>query len=292
MSELQQELFEKQLISIGKEMEYPPTPDIAGAVTARLRPSSSPTRAERRAEPKVEAGRAVRGEGNPRLISRRLAWALTILFVLVSSLMLIPPARAAIIEFIQIGVVRIFRAEPTPLPAPSEEFPSTMVPITATPGPTAQPLIPALEKFAGEMTLEEAQQAVDYPILLPSYPPDLGPPDHIFVQDADGAMAILVWLDPQYPDDVLMSLHFLPPGSWAVKKIEPTRIQDTTVHGHRAIWAIGPYPVRYSNGDINFIRLIDGHVLIWEDGNVTYRLETRLSLEEAIRVAESLEPIR
>jgi hypothetical protein len=167
-----------------------------------------------------------------------------------------------------------------------------MVPITATPQLTAQPLIPILEKFAGEMTLEEAQQAVDYPILLPSYPPDLSRPDRIFVQDADGAMTILVWIDPQHPDDVLMSLHFLPAGSWAIKKVEPTRIQDTTVNGHRAIWAIGPYPIRYSNGGMDFIRLIDGHVLIWEGGNVTYRLETKLSLEEAIKVAESLEPIR
>lgn len=269
MNELQQELFEKQLLSIAKGLEYPPTPNIAGSVAARLRSST-----------------------RPHFISRRLAWTLTILLVLFSSLMLIPPARAAIIEFIQIGVVRIFRAEPAPLPPPNEDFPSTIIPVTATPRPTAEPLIPILEKFAGEMTLEEAQQAVDYPILLPSYPPDLGQPDHIFVQDADGAMTILVWIDPQQPDTVLMSLHFLPAGSWAIKKVEPTRIQDTTVNGRRAIWAIGPYPIRYSNGDIDFIRLIEGHVLIWADGDMTYRLETDLSLEEAIKIAESLKPIR
>jgi hypothetical protein len=274
MNELQQELFEGQLLSIAKGMEYPRTPDIASSVMTRLRAFPSPR------------GRGVRGEG------KRLAWSLTILLILFSSLMLIPPARAAIIEFIQIGVVRIFRAEPTPVTPPNQESPVTMTPVTATPVTTSQPLIPMLERLAGDMTLEEAQQTLNYPILLPSYPSDIGPPDRVFVQDADGDMTILVWVDPQQPDEVLMSLHFLPPGSWAIKKIEPTRIQETTVNGRRAIWAIGPYPVIFSNRNIDFIRLIDGHVLIWDDGIMTYRLETDLSLEEAIKVAESLEPIR
>jgi len=280
MNELQQELFEKQLLSIAKGLDYPRTPNLAGSVTVRLRAFPSP------------GGRRVGGEGRPRFISRRLAWSLTIILILFSSLMLIPPARAAIIEFIQIGVVRIFRAEPTPLTPPREEFPATLVPVTATPGATSQPLIPILESLAGEMTLEEAQQAVDYPILLPSYPSDLGQPDRIFVQEADGKMMILVWLDPKQPDDVSMSLHFLPEGSWAIKKVNPTLIRETTINGERAIWAIGPYPLRFSNGNLDFVRLIDGHVLIWTDGDITYRLETDLSMEEAIKIAESLEPIR
>jgi hypothetical protein len=268
MNELQQELFEKQLTSISKGLDYPPTPNVAGGVMARLWP---PTQY--------------------RVVSRRLGWALTVIVVLFASLMLIPPARAAILEFIQIGVVRIFPAEPTPLAPPQKEFQSTTVPVTATAVPTIQSLIPILEKLAGEMTLEEAQQAVDYPILLPAYPPDLGPPDRVFVQEVDGAMTILVWIDPQQPDEVLMSLHFLPARSWAVKKMEPRLIQETELNGQRAVWAIGPYPIRYSNGDTDFTRLVNGHVLIWTGGDLTYRLETKLDLEEAVRVAGSLEAI-
>ena len=276
MNELQQELFERQLVSISRGMEYPHTPDVVGPVMRQLQ---------------VSGEKGKRGEGRRGSASRRLAWSLVVILVLCSSLLLIPPARAAILEFIQIGVVRIFRAEPTRVAPPQQEFPVTMVPVTATPGPTAEPLIPILEEFAGGMTLEEATRTVDYPLLLPSYPADLGPPDHVFVQDADGPMTILVWLDPQDPDEVLMSLHFLPPDSWAIKKIEPTFIGETTVNGQRAIWTIGPYPLKYSDGNIDFVRLIDGHVLIWTEGDVTYRLETDLSLEEAVRVAESLEPV-
>jgi hypothetical protein len=269
MNELQQELFEKQLSSIAKGLDYPRAPNIAGSVIKRLRPST-----------------------RPRFVSRRFAWTLTIILILFSSLMLIPPARAAIIEFIQIGIVRIFRAEPTPVTPPQQEFPSTMVPVTATPAPTSQPLIPILERLAGEQTLEEAQQTVGYPILLPSYPPDLGQPDRVFVQDAEGDMTILIWIDPERPGQVLMSLHMIPPGSWAVDKMNPALVQETTVNGQRAAWAVGPYPVRFSNGNLDFVSLVEGHVLIWTDGEITYRLETGLDLEEAIKVAESLEPVR
>jgi hypothetical protein len=288
--ELQQELFEKQLHSLAKGMQYPRTPDIAGSVMARVRALPSPTRAERSAS-EVEAGRGARGEGRPRSISRRLAWSLTILLILFTSLMLIPPVRAAVIEFIQIGVVRIFQGEPTPATPPEQQFPSTMIPVTATPAATAQPLIPLLEKLAGETTLEEAQQQVNYPVVLPSYPSDLGPPDRVFVQDADGDMTVLVWIDPQQPDEILMSLHIVPPGSWAIEKVNPALVQETTVNGQRAIWAVGPYPLRFANGNLDFVRMMDGRVLIWTEGDITYRLETDLTVEEAVKVAESLEPI-
>ena len=89
-----------------------------------------------------------------------------------------------------------------------------------------------------------------------------------------------------------MSLHLIPPGSWAVDKMNPVLVQETTVNGRYAIWAVGPYPVQFSNGNLDFVRLVDGHVLIWTEGEVTYRLETQLDLEEAVKVAESLEPLR
>jgi hypothetical protein len=104
-------------------------------------------------------------------------------------------------------------------------------------------------------------------------------------------MTILAWLDPDSPDQVMISLHMIPEGSWAVEKMEPVAIEETRVNGQPAVWAVGPYPLRLYNGDLQFRRLVDGHVLIWESGGVTYRLETDVSLEEAVRIAESLEPI-
>ena len=251
--------FEKQLIDISKGMDYPPTPDIAGFVTARLRPAKS-----------------------PRLLSKAWAWSLTIVLILLLSLLLIPPARAAILEFIQIGIVRIFPqpVEPTVVPNPTFEAPITATPISS---------LPFLETIAGKTTLEDAQEKVNYPILLPTYPTDIGEPDHVYIQNADGDMTILVWMDSQNPESVLMSLHFIPPGSWAITKVSPTVIEETSVNGVRAIWAVGPYPLRFTNGDLEFTRIVNGNVLIWANDTITYRLETDLSLEEAIKVAESLQ---
>jgi hypothetical protein len=104
-------------------------------------------------------------------------------------------------------------------------------------------------------------------------------------------MVILVWLDPQHADEVSMSLHFIPNGSWVIKKSDPMVIEETSVDGEYAIWTTGPYPLIFRNGDIQFERLVNGHVLIWANADVTYRLETDLSMEEAIKIAESLEPI-
>jgi hypothetical protein len=267
MTELE---FEKQLRSAAQEMEYPITPDIAGLVITRLRPSN-----------------------RPRFASRKLAWSLTVMLVLVSSLMLIPTARAAILEFIQIGIVRIF-PQPTepPMDVIRTATPGVSSPSTATPVTDFPSLIPMLDTIAGETKLANARETAPYTILQPTYPSDLGPPNHVYAQDVEGVMTVLVWTDPQQPEHVTMSLHFIPAGHWAINKMGPQILEDTIVNDERALWAEGPYPLFLRNGNVEFVRLIEGHVLIWAEDEITYRLETDLSLAEAIKVAESLEPIR
>ncbi|NWG06555.1 MAG: hypothetical protein HXY35_07715 [Chloroflexi bacterium] len=263
---------ETKLRAVAGEMEYPRTPDVAGSVMMRLR---------RPANPRF------------RVAPKALAGSLATVLVLCSSLILIPSVRAALIEFIQIGIVRIF-------PQTDELTPEVIT--TATPRAVASPtvtpedasvsLISLLDQIAGETKLANAQQIVPYPILLPTYPADLDQPDRVYVQDADGAMTILVWVDPHQPGKVTMSLHLIPKGSWAIEKMGPVEIDETDVNGHRAIWAMGSYPLRMRNGNLQFERLINGHVLIWADENITYRLETDLNLEEAVKIAESLKPIQ
>jgi hypothetical protein len=196
--------------------------------------------------------------------------------------MFVPPVRAAVLEFIQIGIVRIF-----PAPAPTES-PNFETPVTATPAPTSSALIPLLEQISGETTLEDAQKEIGFPIPLPAYPPNLGQPDRVFLQDAGGWMLILIWLDPQQPDQVQMSLHLIEEGSWSIQKFQPTIVEETAVHDLWAVWTVGGYPLILHNGDMQVARMIVGNVLIWEENKITYRLETALELDEAIRIAESL----
>jgi hypothetical protein len=257
------EPIESRLQALAKELPYPPTPSVADAVMSRIR---------------VPVKR-------PRF-GRQLAWALITLILLFAGLMFVPPVRAAVLEFIQIGIVRIF---PAPAPA-ATEAPIFEMPVSATPAPTSSSsLNPLLEQMGGETTLAEVQQEIGFSIPLPAYPSDLGQPDRVFLQDAGGWMVIMVWLDPQQPDRVQMSLHLIEEGSWTIEKFQPAVIKETTVNDSRAIWTVGGYPLILRNDDIQFTRLIDGHVLIWEENKITYRIETYLELDEAIRIAESLQ---
>ena len=248
------ERFEAQVRARARALSYPPTPDLA---------------------------RARRAAQTPIRLSPRLAWVILALVVVVS-LLAVPQVRAALIEFFQIGGVRIYLA-PTPT--------ATQPPSTGTPPPTATPrptptFLPSLLNLAGETTLEKAETQTGFPLLLP---PDEGPPDRVFLQafDDEHRLVILVWLDPADPNRVRLSLHAMV-CEICIEKGAPTVIKTTTVNDHLALWAEGPYMVRLINNDLDFRRLVEGHVLIWEVDGVTYRLETDLPLNEAVTLAESL----
>lgn len=261
MNESQMERWERHVQSTAAAFAYPPTPDVAGAVGERLRSR----RAERH------------GRWQPR-------WAIAaaLVLVLLVGLLAVPQVRAGVLEIIRIGVVRIFPQGLEGLPAPTTS-PEETVTVTSTSTP-----LPSVLNLAGETTLAEAHDVVDFPIRLPSYPADLGPPDAVFVQHLDGDAVVLVWLEPGSREDVRMSLHMLTSGMM-VDKGGPTIVRETSVNGRRALWTEGPYLLRMQGGSFTSIRLVDGYVLIWEADEITYRLETDLSLEEAVRVAESLE---
>lgn len=257
MSEL--ERWESQLQETARSFNYPPTPDIAGAVGGRI--------ARRRARL------------SPR---RRASLALAAIAVLIAGL-LVPPVRAGILEVLRIGAVRINLVEPTATPLPPTAAPTSTQP-TSTPRPTPLSSILDLE---GETTLSAAQARVDFPIRLPSYPVDLGAPAKVFVQDFGGPVLIFVWLDDQQPDRVRLSMYQFAPGPYA-EKTRPQVIKPVTVNGRPAIWGEGEHLLITRSGRDVMRRLVDGHVLVWTEGEITYRIETDLPEAEAIRVAESL----
>lgn len=268
------EHWEARLRAAARAFPYPPTPDIAGAVRGRLG---------------AEATR-------PARLRPRLAWAMVAVLLILGGLMAVPQVRAAVVEFLQIGAIRIFLTEPTPTvtPIPPTATPLSPTPTgllpTATPRPTPTPLSSVLE-LAGETTLAEAQAQVDFPIRLPTHPPDLGPPDRVFLQDLGGQVVVLAWLDPDQPDGVRLSLHQLGPGTFG-QKLQPPVIQETTVHGQPALWTEGPYLLQFQRGGQVVYEgqlLVTGYVLVWVEDDITYRLETDLSLEEAVQIAESLQ---
>ena len=289
LSESGETRFEARLREMSGGFAYPPTPDVSRRVSGRL-----------------QAAPALR----PVLRRRWVMAAAALLVLALAALLATPPARAALIQFIRVGAIRIFLAAPTPSPTPAAT-PSSPAAAPQTPGlPAGQPpaagaalpptATPALESvatpadlvpvtaLAGETSLAKAQARLGFPIRLPAYPADLGAPQRVFLQTLGGGeMVILAWMDPGQPERVRLSLHELGPGAFA-EKFEPKILQTTTVGDQPALWTEGPYLLKYKNGDTDIRRLIDGNVLVWTDGDITYRIETDLPLEEARKIAESL----
>jgi hypothetical protein len=275
------ERWENRLRAAALELPYPPTPDIARAVRQKL--AEAPQRA-----------------AWTLLVATRWKKALIatmLVLVLVACLLSVPSVRAAVIEFLQIGVIRIILPPLTPTPTPTPALSITIAPVR-TPSPTrALPPSPtpgdliALADLQGETTLEDAIQQASFTLHLPAYPPDLGTPDRLFIQGISGTMAILVWTEEDNSEKARLILYEIAPGSWVGEKGALYSVERTRVNRREAIWAEGPYTLYLTDGDLVMRRLIAGHVLIWDEGGVTYRLESNLSLSQAIEIAESLEPI-
>lgn len=266
--------LEERLQEVARRFQYPPTPDVSGAVMKRF-----------------ESGIRSRA----RL---RSAWVggISLLVLMLAVLFAVPGVRAEIIRFFQVGVVRIFppvstlTAEPSmpgmpPIDTPGTDTSSS---VTLIPGTTESLYTITVLGLAGETSLEDAQASLPFSIRLPEYPADLGAPDRVFLQEEAG-MVILVWTDRDNPDDVRLSLHEFGPEGFIVSKYEPHVIQETQVNGNYAVWTRGPHMLQMTDGEYEFRRLVEGNTLIWEKGGLTYRLETDLTLEEALEVAESLE---
>jgi hypothetical protein len=253
--------FEEGLRRAAAAFPYPPTPDLAAAVSRRLA-------AQRRPRPAAWG-----------ILGSRLAWAVIVLALVAGLLLSVPQVRAALAEFFQIGAIRIFPADPT---AAVQGTPA----ITATPRPT----MPAL---TGETTPERAAAALGAPLNLPEYPEGLGAPDRVYLQYVGGPQAILVWDEPGRPEEVRLALHALRLEEGALGgKFQVREVEETAVAGRPAYWVVGEHMLEYRDAAGRTLfrpaRLVAGNVLIWEAEGITYRLETSLPLEEAVRIAESI----
>ncbi len=171
---------------------------------------------------------------------------------------------------------------PTPAPSPPRE-----------PTPTWEPSETVIPQLAGDTTLEEARKKVAFPVRLPQYPENLRSPDKVFLQNLGSPALILIWQDPDRPGRAAMALYELGSDIMGRKTVEDVAyLKETSVHGHRALWIRGPHMLEFrgkgNRTDMLPRRLVDGNVLLWEENQVTYRLETTATMEEAVRVAESL----
>jgi hypothetical protein len=193
-----------------------------------------------------------------------LAWAAVLLVTLLGAFA-VPSVRAAVVEFFQIGVMRIF-TDPIPTGAPP-----------ATP-------LPQLRNLSGRTTLVEATDLAGLPI---RYPAALGEPDEVYVQEIEGPLVLMVWLED---GELKATLLTLGPGAHAGKG-QPELVLETTVSGYPAVWLEGEHflELKTTRGGFTYVSFFEaGNALVWEVGEITYRLEGIQEMEAAIEIAETM----
>jgi hypothetical protein len=272
---------------IGLSAEILPDDDFAAELQARLeqriREDGNSRHGADGVAPNGEAGSS-NGHPAPQRETRsrrgvqrfRPLWAALAAMVLLTFLLALPPVQASLRGPLCLGAVCIvFDGAPRPAATGSPQASSTPTPL------------PSVLDLAGRTTLAQARAQAKFPVRLLTYPADLGQPDYVFLQNLDGAAIVLVWVDHEHPDRVRLTLSELSSGIY-VYKFTSSPVAVTTVHGQQALWTTGPYMVQVQDGTYDQRRFVDGHALIWSEGSMTYRLETSASLEEAVRIAESL----
>ena len=242
---------EQQTITIARAFVYPVTPDVAGGVRERLR---------ERPRPRPHA---------PRW--RRVVAVAAALLLVLAGLMAVPQVRAAVLEWLQIGAIRIFITQPD----------ATLEPL---PTPVATP---NLAQLGVQMTLAEAQAEADFIIRLPSV---LGEPDGVYLRQVNGPETVsLLWFDAAAPEQIHAMLWQIGVPSFAAKWVYANQMQELSVNGTPAFGLTGTHPLQLLEDELYPPRLVTNTVLIWQENEMTYRLEGDFTLEEAVQIAESLE---
>jgi hypothetical protein len=191
---------------------------------------------------------------------RRRVWLVPVLAALaaVGALLAIPQTRAAILDFLRIGGEEIRRVD-------------------------TQPRAPERPPQLGRsVTLDEAQAAVDFPLLVP---------------DADAE----AFLDRSIPEMVNLRWNGLLLQQWrgeqlpfVQKQAGPgSQIVSLLVRGAPGVWLTGArHEVVYRDAQgevLSQTRRLAGDVLIWERDGITYRLEGARTRGQALAAARNLQ---
>jgi hypothetical protein len=251
------------LVAVGRDLAFPEVPDLAPAVVRRLEePERIPDR------------RPLSLPGPFRRPGRRVALALAAVLIL---------AGSAVAGGLLVRGVRILIAPETTTPPPSP---------TVT-GPLGRLL------FLGERTtLDEARRLVDFEVLLPRAAGLHEPVTYVDDDPPGGRVSLVYPAGPglpkaQEPGIGMLLMQFrgrieLP---FIEKLVRTDQVQEVQVGGSAGYWIEGEHTLVYldERGEPYEERSrLAGNTLLWQRGEVTFRLESALTREEAIRIAESM----
>jgi hypothetical protein len=246
------ERLELELRELGRELALPAVPDVSGRVAERLR-AEPPPRRPRFAPPR-----------------RTLAIAIAILVVALAAALAVPPVRGALADLFHIGGVTVERVDELP------------------------PVTPGRGLGLGRrVTLDEARRAVDFGVLVPDAD-DWGEPDGAFVsRRIPGGVVSLLYGTERRPRLLATAFRGTTRGDLVKKALtRDTSIRFVRVRGTDGYFLSGaPHAVvfRDANGRVrdDEYRLAK-NVLLWTEGDVTYRLEGAFGVERALAIAGAM----
>lgn len=182
------------------------------------------------------------------------------------------------------GLRIIFGDVPSPVP-------------TASAGPSSLSPIGSSLGLGTALPLAEVEQLAGFDLALPS-DAAVGPPDVAYLT---GQRAALVWaarpgLPASGTDGIgLLISEFrghVESGYYSKILGSGSKLTTVTVNGSAGYWISGDphffYYVDPTGKSVDDTHRVVGDTLIWSTGEVTYRLESGLDMESAIKLAESL----
>jgi hypothetical protein len=255
--------IERALIALRDELDWPPTPDLAGATRARLA-----------AEPARRPARALR---LPRL-APAVAIALAVVVALGAVLAASPDVRATLGRLLGIGAVRIERVDRLPDVAPAREL-----------------------HLGRRTTLAGAGRAARLPVvsIRALGPPDAV---YVADGVAGGAVSLVYVARAGLPASTAGTGALLTelrgdPISFVKKLLTgTTRLQSVQIAGEPGFWIQGSHTIALLDAQGRPVEQrprLAGNTLVWlhrlpGGPPLTYRLETALDKAGALRLARSV----
>jgi hypothetical protein len=281
--------LEQTLTRIGRDVDWPETPDLTATVVARLQatargepgpgpaatepaePLAPPRRGERR------RGRRLHGLLPPAGLRRALVLALVSLLVLAGGVFAaVPGVRDAVLEFVGLQGATIERRESLPPPPPE------------------RPL-----DLGSRTTLDAADERLAFEALVPADP---GDPDGVYMHSRafGGELSLTYRARPGLPRARTTGVGLLVTEIRGdlmprfFQKLAPpdATIERLTVGGEPAAWIEGAehfFFYRAPDGDVmeDELRLAQ-NVLLMQRGPLLIRLEGAFDRERALEIASSL----
>jgi hypothetical protein len=270
--------LEQTLTRIGRELEWPETPDLVASVTARLEPLPAEPMpgAETLPAPRARGARLA-GLLPPRGLRRALVLAVVSLLVLSGAVFAaVPGVRDAVLEFIGLQGATVERREDLPPPPPIEPL-----------------------DLGTRTTFEAAEDRLAFEPLVPEDP---GDPDGVYVSDRapGGELSLTYRPREDLPRARTTGLGLLVteirgdlmPDFFQKLAPQATAIEELTVNGEPAAWIEGAehfFFYRAPGGEVveDELRLAQ-NVLLMQRGPLLVRLEGAFDRDRALEIAASL----